>query len=143
MIRVPGYPRTTEFCGSISQQILAPEESYHHAVTFQFWYTILVFAPAIKTGACMPRRYEGPLSTRSGGRRAARGSKYEVLLAIPHEVKHGLPLGWQECVHHGLHLRRNPVGNQRGANGAALGGEVLLVGQFDTGRDGLGMRGGG
>jgi len=52
-------------------------------------------------------------------------------------------LGWQERVHQGLHLRRHPVDDQSGADGAALGGEVLRVGQRNGGGDGLGVRCGG
>ena len=60
---------------------------------------------------------------------------------IPHTVKRGL--GWQERVHQGLHLHRHSVGDQSGADGTALGGEVLRVGELDRGRDGFGVRRGG
>jgi len=45
----------------------------------------------------------------------------------------------QEGVHQGLHLGGHAVSGQGLADGAALGGEVLRIGQRDGGGDGLGV----
>jgi len=51
--------------------------------------------------------------------------------------------GGQQGVHQSLDLGGDAVLGEGGADGAALGGEVLRVGERDGGGDGLGVRRGG